>query len=498
MNHTRLFAFAILLIAPRAALPAAPPAAKPRPNIVILLADDLGYGDVGCYGATKIRTPRMDRLAQEGVRFSDAHAVAAVCNPSRYSILSGTYLWHAKRKNDYSLYFHDGQITLPGLLKSAGYRTAALGKWHNGFGRHGDPDWNGELKPGPLEIGFDYFFGTPRSHNEPPLVFVENHRVVGLDPADPIRIDKTKGPHGQMLGGVRAQAARPDEQIDFILADKAAAFFAEQAEDTPFFLYLAFAAPHVPINPAPEFRGKSQVSLYGDYVQQLDHCTGRVLDALDQHGLAQNTLVILTSDNGAVLTRDALAVGHRANGGLLGQKTDAWEGGHRVPLIARWPGRIPADSERKALFTQVDLMATLAEAAGVPLPPGASPDGAGDLAAFTDPAHAPASRTETLFLGTGGFALRQGEWVYLPKQGSCGMTVQVPPGAPWGQPYARLGLTNSDVDAQGKIHPGAPPVQLYNLATDPGQATNVAAAEPQRAAAMQKRLNELTARPKPR
>ena len=257
MNHTRLFPFAILLLAPWAALPAAPPAAKPRPNIVILLADDLGYGDVGCYGTTKIRTPRMDRLAEEGVRFSDAHSVAAVCNPSRYSILSGTYLWHAKRKNDYSLYFHDGQVTLPSLLKSAGYRTAALGKWHNGFGRSGDPDWNGELKPGPLEIGFDYFFGTPRTHNEPPLVFVENHRVVGLDPADPIRIDKTKGPHGEMSGGAQAAAARPDERIDFILAEKAAAFFAEQAQDTPFFLYLAFAAPHVPINPAPEFRGKS-------------------------------------------------------------------------------------------------------------------------------------------------------------------------------------------------------------------------------------------------
>ena len=209
MNQTRLSPFAILLLAPLAALQAAPPAVPPRPNIVILLADDLGYGDVGCYGATKIKTPRMDGLAEEGVRFTDAHSVAAVCNPSRYSILSGTYLWHAKRKNDYSLYFHDGQVTLPALLKSAGYRTAALGKWHNGFGRNGDPDWNGELKPGPLEIGFDYFFGTPRTHNEPPLVFVENHRVVGLDPADPIRIDKTKGPHGEMLGGARPRPRAP-------------------------------------------------------------------------------------------------------------------------------------------------------------------------------------------------------------------------------------------------------------------------------------------------
>jgi arylsulfatase A-like enzyme len=209
----------------------------------------------------------MDRLAREGARFTDAHAVAAVCNPSRYSILSGTYLWHAKRKNDYSLYFHEGQVTLPGLLKSAGYRTAALGKWHNGFGRGPEPDWNGELKPGPLEIGFDYFFGTPRTHNEPPFIFVENHRIVGLDPADPIRMV----PHAQVVqrglrdwGGISegahaAHAARPDDRIDFILAEKAAAFFAQQSKDTPFFLYLAFAAPHVPIDPAPESRGKSGV-----------------------------------------------------------------------------------------------------------------------------------------------------------------------------------------------------------------------------------------------
>lgn len=462
-----------------------------HPNILFMLADDLGYGDTGCYGAVKIKTPNIDRLAAQGVRFTDAHAVAAVCNPSRYSILSGTYLWHARRKNDYSLYFHEGQVTLPSLLKSAGYRTAALGKWHNGFGRMGDPDWNGELKPGPLEIGFDSFFGTPKTHNEPPLVFVENHRVVGLDPADPISIDKTKGPHGEMSGGAKAQAARPDERIDFIMAEKAAAFFAQQAKDKPFFLYLAFAAPHVPIDPAPEFRGKSQAGLYGDYIQQLDHCTGLVLDSLQNSGFAQNTVVIFTSDNGGMFTRDALEAGHRCNGALLGQKTDAWEGGHRVPLLARWPGRIPAGSVRPALFSQVDVMATLAEAAGVAVPEGASPDGTSELAALLDPAGAPAKRTEAMFLGTGGHALRQGEWVYLPKQGSCGMTVQVPSGAQWGQPYAQLGLATSDIDAQGKVKPEAPAVQLYNLSNDVSQSKNLSVAEQARAEAMGLRLELL-------
>ena len=499
MKRSSIFALTaatFVSLAPAASCPAAPGPPAPRPNVLLIVADDLGIGDVGCYGSTKIRTPRIDRLAAEGARFTDAHSVAAVCNPSRYSILSGTYLWHAKRKNDYSLYFHEGQVTLPSLLKSAGYRTAALGKWHNGFGRNGDPDWNAELKPGPIEIGFDSFFGTPRTHNEPPLLFVEGHRVIGVDPADPIRIDKTKGPHGKMSGGARAQAARPDEKIDFILAEKAAAFLAQQTAETPFFLYLAFAAPHVPINPAPEFRGRSGVGLYGDYVEQLDHCTGLVLDALEKRGLATNTIVVFTSDNGAVCTREAIQVGHRSNGALLGQKTDAWEGGHRVPLIARWPGRIPAGSARKPLFTQVDLMATFAEAAGIPVPAGASPDGASELGAFLDPAGSPVKRKEALFLGTGGHVLRLDDWTYLPKQGSGGMTVQVPPGAPWGQPWAKMGMTNSDIAADGRPRPDAPPAQLYDLRADPGQATNRFATESETVRRLAARLDDLVP-PKP-
>lgn len=465
----------------------------PRPNIVFMLADDLGYRDLGCCGATKIKTPRIDRLAGAGLRCTDAHSICAVCNPSRYSILSGNYFWHAQRKPDYSLYFHDGQVTLPALLKSAGYRTAALGKWHSGFGRAPEPDWNGELKPGPLEIGFDSFFGTPRTHNEPPLVFVEDHRVIGLDPADPIRVDRDPkyGPHGRMFGGAKAAAARPDHRIDFILAEKAEAFIAQQTNAAPFFLYLAFAAPHVPIDPAPEFRGKSEAGLYGDYIQQLDHCAGRVLDALEKHGFAQNTLVMFTSDNGGMVHRDALAGGHRCNGELLGQKTDAWEGGHRVPFIARWPGRIPAGATRKEFFSQVDVMATLADAAGVTMPPGASPDGASELAAFVDPEHAPRRRAEGVFLGTAGFALRQDDWLYIPKQGSAGMTVPEPRGKPWGQSYAAMGFINSDVDDEGQIKPDAPSVQLYNLSDDLPQRQNVVAQHPDIAARMQARMDEL-------
>jgi len=463
-----------------------------RPNIVLIVADDLGYRDTGCYGATNIATPNIDRLAAQGVRFTDAHSTAAVCNPSRYSILSGTYLWHARRKNDYSFYFHEGQTTLPSLLKSAGYHTIALGKWHNGFGRDlPEPDWNGDLKPGPLEIGFDSFFGTPRSHNEPPLVFVENHRVVGLDPADPIQMDRSQGPHGTATGGRAAMEARPKDRIDMILADKAVEYFSKQPAESPFFMYLAFEAPHVPIAPAPEFRGRSRAGLYGDFIQQLDHCVGWVLDGLKERGLEENTLVILTSDNGGVYDQAALEAGHRCNGELLGQKTDVWEGGHRVPLLARWPSKIPGGVVRKELFTQLDLMPTLAEAAGVPLPAGAAPDGTSELAAFTDPLHAPAKRTEAVFLGTDGFALRQGDWIFIPKQGSGGMSVPELKPRPWSLSYQTMGFINSDQDERGQTKPDAPSNQLYSLANDPGQHTNVVGQHPERQMQMQARIVEL-------
>ncbi len=492
------------------ALPLAVPAAeKPvvpaRPNILLIVADDLGYGDVGCYGATKIKTPNIDRLAADGNRLTDAHSPAGVCQPTRYAILSGTYFIRAQRQGRQTLYFHEGQVTLPGLLKSAGYRTAAIGKWHLGFGRGAEPDYNAELKPGPLEIGFDSFFGCPRTHNEPPMVFVENHRMVGFDPADPIRILS----HDEVVerglkdwnwglseGAAKAHAARPLDRIDLILADKAVQFLQQQS-DCPFFLYLAFLAPHSPIAPSREFQGTSEAARYGDFIQQLDACVGKVLETLQTRGMSDNTLVVFTSDNGAVLHRDALEAGHRANRSLLGQKTDAWEGGHRVPFIARWPGRIPAGSEGDQLLGLTDLMATLAAAAEVAVPEGAAPDSLNQLPVLTDPAHTSAVRTEFLMQGTGGFALRQDDWVYLPKQGSCGMTVQVPPGPPWGQPYAKLALVNSDIDDAGRVKPEAPAVQLYDLAADAGQTTNVAAGEPERVAAMQKRLDGLLARPKP-
>jgi arylsulfatase A-like enzyme len=469
--------------------------AEQRANILFILADDLGYGDLGCYGATRIKTPNIDQLAKEGVRFTDAHAPAAVCQPSRYAILSGAYCMRAKRQGNQTLYFHEGQVTLPSLLKAAGYRTAAIGKWHLGFGRGGEPDYNKELKPGPLEIGFDSFFGCPRTHNEPPFVFVENHRMVGADPADPLRIidakDTKKGwGHGISEGAAAAHAARPEERVDLIFAERAVEFLGHK-RDAPFFMYLAFVAPHVPISPAPEFKGTSQAGSYGDFVQQLDACVGRVLEALKASGQADNTLVIFTSDNGGLLIGDALAIGHRANGALLGQKTDAWEGGHRIPFIARWPGRIPEGKRSDALLCLTDVMATLAGAAEVKIPEGSAPDSLNQMTVLLDPEHATAVRTEALAQGTGGYALRQGDWVYLPKQGSCGMTVQYPTAVPWGQPYFKMGLTNSDVTAQGTVKLDAPCAQLYNLRDNLLQTANRFNQEPDIGQRMAARLNEL-------
>ena len=476
-----------------------PAAAKDSPpNVVLMVADDLGYGDLGCQGATKIATPRIDSLAKDGVRFTDAHSFSAICMPSRYSLLTGRYAFRLRRSMEYACSFDEGQILLPALLRTAGYRTAAIGKWHNGFGTTAKVDWNAPLKPGPLEFGFDSFFGTPRTHSEPPLVFMRDHRILGWEESDPISVDRSPGTgaHGKQVGGTKAMALRPDDQIDLMLADEASRYIAGQTADHPFFLYLGWVSPHNPIRPSEPFRGKSGAGRYGDFIQQLDHAVGRVLDSLEKHGHGRDTLVLFTSDNGGRYENAALKAGHRTNGELLGQKTDAWEGGHRVPFLARWPGKIPAGSKRDELFHQVDLMATIASAAAVKLPAEASPDGRSELAAFLAPTTTPAIRTEAIFHGTRSLALRQGPWLYIPVQGSGGKTVPEP-AKPWAIPYRTMGSTNSDVDQSGAIKEGAPEEQLYDLSKDLAQQRNLAAGQADRLEALRERFHALTRGGKP-
>ena len=331
-----------------------PPAAAGRkPNLVFILADDGGYGDFGCYGATKIKTPNIDRLAVQGVRFTDAYAPNATCTPTRYSILTGEYAWRKPGTGilpgDAALIIEPGRPTLPALMKKAGYATGAVGKWHLGLG-DGRLDWNGEIEPGPLEIGFDYFFGMPATGDRVPCVYIENRRVVNLDPADPIQVDyktpvgddptgKTHperlkmelsaGHDGTIINGISrigfmsgGKAARwTDEDMAATFTRKAVEFI-EKHKDGPFFLYFGTHDPHVPRVPHPRFRGTSGCGVRGDVIQEFDGSVGEVTAVLDRLGLAGDTLLIVTSDNGGVINdgyddgADRDINGHRPNGPL--------------------------------------------------------------------------------------------------------------------------------------------------------------------------------------
>ena len=471
--------------------------AEPRPNIVLILADDQGYGDAGFMGATQLQTPRMDQLAREGVFFTDAHAGAAVCQPTRYGILTGRGYWRADRPED--TYFTENEITLPQVMKDNGYNTAMFGKWHLGFDvEHdveGEDEWNGRWGKGPNWIGFDYFFGMPNSHAQPPFVFLENERIYKHDPADPIRrLEKREQEwlytwdSGGSAGAKAAHEACNMNRLDLILAERAEKFIGEQTAEKPFFLFMSFFAPHVPLLAAEEFRGTSKAGELGDYMHQLDHATGMVLDALEKHGFAENTLVIYTSDNGGVYIygephgqMGSLELGHRSMGSLLGLKTDTWEGGHRVPFIARWPGKIPAGKSCDQLLALEDLFATFAAAANITLPRNAAPDSINQLPLLLHPEGMPAIRNEMIYAGRDR-ALRHGDWVYLPYQGSGGL---------FGTFYLeRLGYTNSDFEGNTQ-RVDAPPAQLYNLREDLAQTRNLYLENPAMVAFMQARYEEI-------
>ena len=450
-----------------------------RPNIVFILADDLGYGDLGCYGATRIETPHIDSLAEHGMRFTDAYASSSVCTPTRYALLTGIYPWRVPRQDNRLLWathlagslIREGQPTLASVLKRAGYTNGMIGKWHLGLGPFGQPrDWNGELKPGPLELGFDYFFGDPYNRF---TFYIENHRVAGLGPNQ--RIERS----GQDLV-LPDSVWRIDETGNGrVLTEKACAFIRRAASRPPFFLYYAPNHPHRPLTPAKAFRGSSRAGLYGDFVQELDWSVGQVLEALRETGTLDQTLVFFTSDNGGVHTSSSLEAGHRTNGPLLGQKSDVWEGGMRVPFIARWTGVIPEGRQSGVPICLTDMMATLTELVEVPPAGGAVQDGMSLLGVLkgAEPAEALLERALVLNVGrrTRPFVVRKGDWVYINRQGSGG--VSAPAGEDWPIPgafrFARCGFENSDINPDGTIKPGAPAAQLYNLRLDPSQKTNV-------------------------
>jgi arylsulfatase A-like enzyme len=458
--------------------------AAEKPNIVVIYADDLGYGDVGCYGATKVRTPGVDRLAREGLRFTDGHSAAATCTPSRYALLTGEYAWRRKGTGilpgNAALIIQPGRTTLASLLQKAGYTTGVVGKWHLGLGK-GGLDWNGDIKPGPLEVGFDYCFLVPATGDRVPCVYVENHRVVGLDPKDPIRVSygkpigneptgranpdllKLKPSHGHdqtIVNGISrigymsgGQAARwVDEDMADVLTRKATAFIEKNAKK-PFFLYFAFHDIHVPRAPHKRFVGTTDMGPRGDAIAQMDACTKQVLDTLDRLKLADNTLVVFTSDNGPVVDdgyRDQAVkrLGkHKPAGPLRGGKYSIFEGGTRVPWLVRWPGRVkPGVSD--ALVCQTDLLASFAALTGQKLAAEDAPDSINVLPALLG--KSPRGRGQ-LVEQAGVLAIRQGDWKLIePGKGP------------------RV-LANTNIES-GR----SPYWQLYNLADDPGEKKNVA------------------------
>lgn len=494
MGMAAVRAAALSIVALVAATEAAASADSPRqrptaaPNVVIINADDLGYGDLGAYGATKVRTPNIDQLAREGRRFTDFHSASSVCSPSRYALLTGRYPSRARLWGPIflrtPLVVDPHQLTIADVMKRAGYATAAIGKWHLGFGTKTPVDWNAQLKPGPLELGFDYYFGVPVLNCDPPFVYVENHRVVGWEARDPLvygRVASTaaypeKFGLDEIGGAQKAHALYVDDKVGTTLKDKAVAWIRGHAHE-PFFLYLATTHIHHPFTPAPRFVGSSEAGLYGDFVQEFDWIVGEILSTLEAEGLKDDTLLILTSDNGGMLNQGGQAawrLGHHMNGDLLGFKFDAWEGGHRVPFIVRWPGHVPAGSESAELLSNVDLLATLAALVERPLKNGEGPDSYDALPALLGDPEKPIR--DFLVISPyreKSIAIRKGRYIYISDQNGGGFGGTKIGEHTLGGAAAHLltGQQNSDIE-NGSVKPGAPPAQLYDLESDPSQKMN--------------------------
>ncbi|QEL16089.1 sulfatase family protein [Limnoglobus roseus] len=468
--------------------------AAPKPNVVVILADDIGYGDFSCYGAPKIHTPNIDKLAAAGTKFLDAHSPAAVCTPTRYSLLTGQYSFRHKPGASIlsglaPLSIPLDRPTLPKMMKQAGYATGIVGKWHLGLGEQ-EPDYNAEVKPGPREVGFDSSFIIPATGDRTPCVYLENGRVVGLDPDDPIHVSyknkvgteptgkenpdqlfNQKPSHGHdmtivngisrigwMTGG---KAARwKDEDIADTITAKAVKFLDDHKAE-PFFLYFATHDAHVPRMPHPRFRGKSQHGLRGDAIEEFDWCVGEVMKKLDDLKLTDNTLVIVTSDNGGVMDDGYVdgtgndPSGHKCNGKLRGVKGANYEGGHRVPFVARYPGVVPAGQESNALVCHVDLFATCAAMVGAKLDGDAAPDSFNQWPTLQG--KNPTGRDQ-LLTQAGNFnahALRQGPWKLI-------------------------------VPAMAKFSP-----ELYNLADDLAETKNLAEANTAKVKEMMEALQKV-------
>jgi arylsulfatase A-like enzyme len=448
-----------------------PAAAADRPNIVYVLCDDLGYGDVQCLNPKrgKIPTPNIDRLAAEGMIFTDCHSGSSVCTPTRYGIVTGRYSWRTRLQS--GVLFGDGspliapqRKTVAGLLRDQGYHTAVIGKWHLGLA-FDKKDYAAPLTDGPTHHGFDYYYGISASLDMPPFAYIENDRFTELPTA-------TKK-------WLRSGPAAPSfEAVDVLptLINRAAAYIERQAATKkPFFLYLPLASPHTPIVPSKEWEGRSGISPYADFVMQTDAALGDLMTALTVNGVDENTLVVFTSDNGcspAAEIKQLQAAGHYPSGDLRGTKADIWDGGHRIPFLCRWPAKVKAGSVSDQLLCLTDLTATCAEILGVKLPDDLGEDSVSFLPALLGTDQGPL-REAVVHHSIGGlFAIRQGKWKLAICPGSGG----------WSSP--------KDGEARKE---NLPEVQLYDMGADLGETKNLVAAQPDTVAQLTKLLEKYIA-----
>jgi arylsulfatase A-like enzyme len=443
------------------------------PNIVVLLADDLGWGDPRCYNpASKIPTPNIDRLASEGMWFTDAHSPSGVCTPTRYGLLTGRYCWRTRLKQGVlqgydPMLIEPGRPTVASFLRDMGYATGGFGKWHLGLGGSEKTDYAKPLRPGPVTAGFETYFGIPSSLDFPPYVFLDGDRTVELPTS---RIGDSKEHRDGGEGFWRAGFIAPNFRHEDVLpkvTDRAVDFIRSQKPEKPFFCYVPFNSPHTPWVPVGEYQGKSGAGWYGDFVMATDAAIGRVLQALEQKGLDKNTIVIMTSDNGGHwLASDIEKWGHRSNAAWRGQKADIWEGGHRVPFIVRWPGKVKAGSKCDQTIVHTDLFATIAEVTGARLPEGAAEDSVSWLSLLKG-GRKPVHEAIVLHSGNGLFGIRSGKWKLVDGLGSGGFTAPI----------------------TEKPQPGGPAGQLYDLQSDPGEQHNLYLEKPEEVARLTQLLN---------
>jgi len=481
-------------------------AAADKPNIIVIMADDLGYGDVGCYGAVaSMKTPHIDRLAREGLRFTQGYCSASTCTPTRWSFLTGEYAFRRPLTGiappNATCRVPTDVPTIASLLKKAGYATAIVGKWHLGLGEGEGPNWNGDLKPGPLELGFDYCFLMPTTNDRVPSVYVENHRVKNLDPSDPLWVSKknednqptAKDPvqraklkmdwsHGHNMtihngigrigfyGGGHAARWRDEDLADDWVEQSNK--WIEQHKDEPFFLFFASHDLHVPRMPHERFHGTSGLGFRGDAIVQLDWCVGELLKTIERLKLTDNTLIVFCSDNGPVLD-DGYKDGaieklgnHKPAGIYRGGKYSIYEGGTRTPFITHWPGRIKPGTSDKVVCT-IDLPVSMAALVGQPVPKNGCVDSFNVLPALLGKPDA-VGRDHLLQQPNNGssLGLRVGDWKLLAWASE--------------KPHKRLTYSKG----QGKY-------ELYNLADDPGEKKNLAKKHPDRLKAMLARLEKI-------